>query len=206
MMRDQGRERQHDSRTPSRAAGSRGAASPVRPSRRIFPRCAASLRERLARRREPGRFALLACGSRGSLPGARSSSKGRRAPPEPLSPAMNADPLEHTWTVLAAELRDAVGESLFDIWLAPLTRRRVRRRALVLQAPAETRDWVTERFGRILQTSAAAAFGAAGRRSTSSARRGRRAPAAAARRPSPRSGSTRSRGRRRTPSTRSTSS
>ena len=72
---------------------------------------------------------------------------------------MNADPLEHTWTVLAAELRAAVGEPLFDVWLAPLTVAAYDGSRLVLQAPAETREWVTERFGRILQTSAAAALG-----------------------------------------------
>ncbi len=72
---------------------------------------------------------------------------------------MNAEPLEHTWTVLAAELRDAVGESLFEVWLAPLSVTAFDGASIVLQAPAETREWVTERFGRVLQASVAAAFG-----------------------------------------------
>jgi chromosomal replication initiator protein len=72
---------------------------------------------------------------------------------------MNTDPLEHTWTVLAAELRAAVGEPLFDVWLAPLTVGAFDGSRLVLQAPAETREWVVDRFGRILQNSIAAAFG-----------------------------------------------
>lgn len=72
---------------------------------------------------------------------------------------MNTDPLDHTWTVLAAELRAAVGESLFDVWLAPLTVAAFDGSRLVLQAPAETREWVIGRFGRIIQTSVAAAFG-----------------------------------------------
>jgi len=72
---------------------------------------------------------------------------------------MNADPLEHTWTVLAAELRAAVGEPLFDVWLAPLTVAAYDGSRIVLHAPAETREWVTERFGRILATSVSAAFG-----------------------------------------------
>ena len=72
---------------------------------------------------------------------------------------MTADPLEHTWTVLAAELRAAVGEPLFDVWLAPLRVAAYDGSHLVLQAPAETREWVTDRFGRILQTSVTAAFG-----------------------------------------------
>ena len=50
---------------------------------------------------------------------------------------MNAEPLEHTWTVLAAELRAAVGDSLFDVWLAPVTVGAYDGARLVLQAPAE---------------------------------------------------------------------
>ncbi len=72
---------------------------------------------------------------------------------------MNAEPLEHTWTVLAAELRAAVGDSLFDVWLAPLHIGAYDGARVVLQAPAETRDWIVERFGRILEASAAAALG-----------------------------------------------
>jgi len=72
---------------------------------------------------------------------------------------MNTDPLEHTWTVLAAELRAAVGEPLFDVWLAPLRVGAFDGSRVVLQAPAETREWVVDRFGRILQSSIEAAFG-----------------------------------------------
>ena len=72
---------------------------------------------------------------------------------------MNAEPLEHTWTVLAAELRAAVGDSLFDVWLAPLTVGAYDGARLVLQAPAETRDWIVERFGRVLEASAASTLG-----------------------------------------------
>ena len=72
---------------------------------------------------------------------------------------MHAEPLEHTWTVLAAELRAAVGDSLFDVWLAPLRVGAFDGARLVLQAPAETRDWIVERFGRVIDASAAAALG-----------------------------------------------
>lgn len=72
---------------------------------------------------------------------------------------MNAEPLEHTWTVLAAELRAAVGDSLFDVWLAPLRVGAYDGARLVLQAPAETRDWIVERFGRVLEASAASTLG-----------------------------------------------
>jgi chromosomal replication initiator protein len=72
---------------------------------------------------------------------------------------MTAEPLEHTWTVLAAELRAAVGDSLFEVWLAPLRIGAYDGARVVLQAPAESRDWIVERFGRILESSAAAALG-----------------------------------------------
>lgn len=72
---------------------------------------------------------------------------------------MNAEPLEHTWTVLAADLRAAVGDSLFDVWLAPLRVGAYDGARVVLQAPAETRDWIVERFGRILESSVAATLG-----------------------------------------------
>ena len=71
---------------------------------------------------------------------------------------MTSDPAS-IWDLLSAELRGAVGPSLFDIWLAPLRVERYGDGELVLAAPAETRAWVAERFGRLLQTSAAAVLG-----------------------------------------------
>jgi chromosomal replication initiator protein len=67
--------------------------------------------------------------------------------------------LASIWDLLSAELRGAVGPSLFEIWLAPLRVERYADDELVLAAPAETRAWVAERFGRLLQTSAAAVLG-----------------------------------------------
>ena len=67
--------------------------------------------------------------------------------------------LTSIWDLLSAELRGAVGPSLFEIWLAPLQVEGYAGDELVLAAPAETRDWVAERFGRLLQTSAAAVLG-----------------------------------------------
>jgi hypothetical protein len=52
-------------------------------------------------------------------------------------------------------LLDAVGESTFEIWLAPLERIAVDLEgALVVSAPRETVGWVTRRFGRILNSAA----------------------------------------------------
>lgn len=72
---------------------------------------------------------------------------------------MPTESLEHTWSVLAAELRAAVGDSLFDVWLAPVRVGAYDGARVVLQAPAETREWIVERFGRILETSVAATLG-----------------------------------------------
>ena len=79
------------------------------------------------------------------------------AHPCPL-PAVTPDRAS-IWDLLRTELRDAVGPAMFDIWLAPLQVERFDGDDLVLCAPAETRAWVAERFGRLLQTSAAALLG-----------------------------------------------
>jgi chromosomal replication initiator protein len=63
------------------------------------------------------------------------------------------------WRELRAELRRAVGESTFEIWLAPLELRSVRDSTLLLDAPAATYDWVAKRFGRVLEASAKQVFG-----------------------------------------------
>ena len=52
-------------------------------------------------------------------------------------------------------LRDAVGESTFAIWLAPLSLIAVDLEgALVVSAPPETVGWVARRFGRVLDAAA----------------------------------------------------
>ncbi len=73
---------------------------------------------------------------------------------------MTADP-SHTaiWNRIADDLRDAVGPSMFDIWLAPLRLSHFDGDEIVLEAPEETRAWVADRFGVVLQTSAAAVVG-----------------------------------------------
>jgi hypothetical protein len=52
-------------------------------------------------------------------------------------------------------LRDVVGESAFEIWLAPLELLAVDLDgALVVSAPRETVGWLARRFGRILESAA----------------------------------------------------
>lgn len=63
------------------------------------------------------------------------------AQPEPL-PA---------WQTIQAALRRTVGESTYEIWLAPLKCKAWDGHVLLLQAPADTQAWVSTRFGRILE-------------------------------------------------------
>jgi chromosomal replication initiator protein len=63
------------------------------------------------------------------------------------------------WHELQAELRRSVGESTFEIWLAPLELRSVRDGKVLVDAPAATYDWVAKRFGRLLEASARHVFG-----------------------------------------------
>ena len=59
------------------------------------------------------------------------------------------------WEQARAILMDAVGESTFEIWLAPLELIAVDLQGtLVVSAPPETLGWVARRFGRILDSAA----------------------------------------------------
>ena len=61
-----------------------------------------------------------------------------------------SEPLS-AWREIRDELRRAVGESTYEIWLAPLELERWERNVLRLQAPAATGTWVAKRFGRVLE-------------------------------------------------------
>jgi chromosomal replication initiator protein len=69
--------------------------------------------------------------------------------------------LEHTWSQIQAELRRAVTDSTYHLWLAPLRPRQLDGDTLVVTAPDEIRTWVADRFSRVLQTCAAAVLGPA---------------------------------------------
>jgi hypothetical protein len=59
------------------------------------------------------------------------------------------------WHVIRAMLRDAVGQSTFEIWLAPLELIAVDLDGtLVVSAPRETVGWVARRFGRVFDSAA----------------------------------------------------
>ena len=67
---------------------------------------------------------------------------------------------EHTWKQISDELKSAVGSSLFEVWLAPLKLARLDGNQLILEAPAASRAWVSDRFGQILKASAQSIIGA----------------------------------------------
>ncbi len=67
--------------------------------------------------------------------------------------------LASAWRDIRAELRRVVGESTYEIWLAPLEVRSWETGTLLLQAPPATHAWVSKRFGRILESCAQAVLG-----------------------------------------------
>jgi len=79
-------------------------------------------------------------------------------PKEPITPALTPQ-LAHDWALIQAQLRSAVPDSTFEIWLAPLAPLALMGDTLVVAAPDEIRSWVADRFARVLQRCAAAVLG-----------------------------------------------
>jgi chromosomal replication initiator protein len=75
-----------------------------------------------------------------------------------LSLSANVEPTA-AWRELRAELRRAVGDSTFEIWLAGIELRSVEDGRVVLDAPPATHGWVAKRFGRVLENTARRVFG-----------------------------------------------
>ena len=67
--------------------------------------------------------------------------------------------LARDWASIRSELRSAVPDSTFEIWLAPLAARAFVDGTLVVAAPDEIRTWVGDRFARVLQTCVGAVLG-----------------------------------------------
>jgi chromosomal replication initiator protein len=63
------------------------------------------------------------------------------------------------WRDIRDQVRQAIGDSTFDIWIAPLEVKAWDGDVLIIQAPRATQAWVAKRFGRILETCARAVFG-----------------------------------------------
>ena len=70
----------------------------------------------------------------------------------------NLEPVT-AWREIRAELRRALGESTYEIWIAPLEVKAFEGTVLLLTAPPATRAWVSKRFGRILEGCAKAVLG-----------------------------------------------
>jgi chromosomal replication initiator protein len=67
--------------------------------------------------------------------------------------------LEHIWSQVTAELSASIDEPIYRIWLEPLRAIELDGEHLTIEAPPQTYAWIRERFGRLLQTAAAAALG-----------------------------------------------
>jgi chromosomal replication initiator protein len=72
---------------------------------------------------------------------------------------VHEDDLPHAWRRLRAELRGAVTESTWQLWLEPLCARSLAEGTLVIEAPPESRAWVDASFGRLLTACAATVLG-----------------------------------------------
>jgi chromosomal replication initiator protein len=68
--------------------------------------------------------------------------------------------LSPAWRRIRGELLRTVGESTYEIWLAALEPRSWDGHVLLLDAPAATRAWVSERYGRVLETCVRTVVGA----------------------------------------------
>src|SRR5581483_2389233 len=67
--------------------------------------------------------------------------------------------LTPAWRSISVELRRIVGETTYEIWLAPLKAKSWDGAVLVIEAPAATRAWVAKRFGRALERSVRTVLG-----------------------------------------------
>ncbi len=72
---------------------------------------------------------------------------------------MSDDHLHHAWHRIQQELRTAVGESTWHIWLEPLAARSLEAGVLVVEAPDAIRPWVAGRFARALRACTEAVLG-----------------------------------------------
>jgi chromosomal replication initiator protein len=64
-----------------------------------------------------------------------------------------------TWQRIRTELRQTVTDHTYHLWLEPLRLRAVEGAHLVIGAPDEIRSWVGSRYGRVLESCAAAVLG-----------------------------------------------
>ena len=68
------------------------------------------------------------------------------------------EPME-AWREIRAELRRAVGDSTYEIWLGALDAKSLQGGVLLVSAPESTQSWVAKRFGRLLESCARTVLG-----------------------------------------------
>ena len=54
--------------------------------------------------------------------------------------------VQHAWGRIRKEMRRAVGDSTWQLWLEPLVARHLEEETLVIEAPAESRAWIEDIF------------------------------------------------------------
>jgi chromosomal replication initiator protein len=65
------------------------------------------------------------------------------------------------WRDICAEVRRVLGDSTYELWIAPLELKALEHHRLLVAAPPATQNWVANRFGRVLESCAQAVLGAA---------------------------------------------
>ncbi len=70
----------------------------------------------------------------------------------------NPEPLS-AWKDIRDELRRVLGDSAYELWIAPLQLQTIDCGRLLLAAPPATQSWVTKRFGPVLERCARAVLG-----------------------------------------------
>jgi chromosomal replication initiator protein len=68
--------------------------------------------------------------------------------------------VQHAWSRIREEMRRAVGDSTWQLWLEPLVARHMEGDTVVIEAPAESRAWIEGSFSRLLAACAKAVLGA----------------------------------------------
>jgi len=76
-----------------------------------------------------------------------------------VSAGLEQTELEQIWSRVQAHLARAVDEPTYRIWLEPLRARELAGERLLVEAPPQTCTWIRDRFGRVLQASAALVVG-----------------------------------------------
>jgi chromosomal replication initiator protein len=71
--------------------------------------------------------------------------------------------LNTAWRRIRAEMRNAVSDSTWQLWLEPLAARQLEADILVVEAPAESRAWVEASFARLLAACTKAVLGGGAR-------------------------------------------